>query len=243
MLNSSNARVPKGTAIVLAIIAAIVPIYWTGIGGALIAACVGVAAAIIASSAFSKGANESERSLEGSVQLEGVLDSSQLDAMDGGPKPQVRSIPERNGKLVIVIALVASLLTSGIVLATTGGRGIHFYLGTSPFSATTPTKTNKVPQKTQTTNPTDEQYGWDDTYTEEWYYPDETYDEGEAEEVQPEEQDTSQPATPDNTGTGEDSTPTNQEPQGNVETGDSAQPTTDQATPQDAPAAADDQAA
>ena len=240
MEQENGALVPKGRAIALAVVVSIAPIYWTGIGGVLIALCASVAAVIIASSALSKDSAEVRREMEGSAQLEGILDSSQLDAAEG----QVRTEPvaydraRRFGKVVIAIAIVVSALASGLVLASTGGRGVHFYLGgrtlfpsaaqDSDTARTTTTHRNTR----RTTSSNEEEEGEEETWV-----PEST------------QQETSQPGnTSGNQGTSEPTAPTqpaqptqpeessNAGTQNDAASPSTAQPTADPATTQDAPA-------
>ncbi len=255
MEQENGALVPKGRAIALAVVVSIAPIYWTGIGGVLIALCASVAAVIIASSALSKDSAEVRREMEGSAQLEGILDSSQLDAAEG----QVRTEPvaydraRRFGKMVVAIAIVVSALASGLVLASTGGRGVHFYLGgrtlfpsaAQDSDTARTTTTHRNTRRTTSSNEEEEEY-----YSEEWtYYPEE---EGEEETWVPEstQQETSQPGnTSGNQGTSEPTAPTqpaqptqpevpsNAGTQDDAAPSNTAQPTADPATTtQDAPA-------
>ncbi|MDO4797187.1 MAG: hypothetical protein Q4A01_04105 [Coriobacteriales bacterium] len=249
MERMQDARVPKGKAIAIAIVVSIVPIYWTGIGGVLIALCASVAAVIIASSALSKDSREVEREIEGSAQLEGVLDSSQLDAADGVyHEPVVYDRARRYGKVVVAIGLAVSLISSALVLASTAGRGVHFYLGghtlfpSAVEDSSTSHTTHKNPSsKTSTSG--------EESYSEEWtYYPVEDTQE-DTWEGDGGQQETAQPTnTPTNQSTPEPSEPA--QPAQPTETpttdqGDTASPTSTQTTEepnaaaQNAPAAAD----
>ena len=134
-MDSTTLRPRCAPGIIAAIVLALIPCYWIGIGGSLVAAAAGVVATLVACNVLGKSAEKALHAQEGSAQLVGVLDSSQLggdyEVLDNTGEALARA--ERASKFVVAVALVATLVGAGGVQLATGGRGIHFYLGSWSF--------------------------------------------------------------------------------------------------------------
>ena len=155
------------TGCVSAIIAAIPLAFAIGIGGALVSAVTGVVVSSVVGIVRNRMAQNAKEALSAHTQIQGVLDSSQLDG--GAPSPEEIVPFAGRGKVVaVVISLVSSLATGAIVGALTHGTGINFYLGELPTASKpadkTPTK-DAANAGAQSSNDTGS--SWVPTYEEE----------------------------------------------------------------------------
>ena len=149
-----------------------------GIGGALVSAVAGIAATCIACAIRNRIAKNAQRSLQGHTQIQGILDSSQLDA---GDQASVETIPfARRGKLVAAAISLTFCLTAGaIVGVATRGTGINFYLGQTPKENTSKNATSSKTNASSTKSTPSDSQDWGETYdsdydvVETWYPPEE----------------------------------------------------------------------
>jgi hypothetical protein len=198
-------RVPKGGGIVAACLVSLAMAFFTGLGGALISMVVGIVTCVIVSSILSNGLSYEREDMLGSAQLEGVLDSSQLDGPNQYDEAQLPNRLRQCGRIVVAASFVAALASSGLVLAATGGSGFRVWLGGFSLFPTTTQQEQKKPTNTkETTNNTrqntDES---DDVYYEEWtHYPEEDYEEDYWDYEEPQQN------TPESTPTENTPTPT-----------------------------------
>lgn len=156
------------TGLATALVASIPMVFAIGIGGALVSAVSGAIVSAIVGTVRKRIAQNARAALESHTQLEGVLDSSQLDETAVEPEDVVPFA--RHGKIMaVVISLVASIVTGGIVNAVTGGTGINFYLGGSSTStqATAPVKDGEQANAQDSSSQT--QAESDDGVTTTWY--------------------------------------------------------------------------
>ena len=149
-----------------------------GIGGALVCAVVGIAATCIACALRNRVAKSAQQSLKGHTQIQGILDSSQLDADE--PAAQEILPFARRGKLIAAVISLAFCLASGAVVGVaTRGTGINFYLGNTPQSSTNKKASSSSSSATTSKNTSGDSQDWSEDYdsgydvVETWYPPEE----------------------------------------------------------------------
>lgn len=209
-------HVPKGGGILAACLVSLAMAFFTGLGGALISIVVGIVTCVIVSSMLSNGLSLEREDMLGSAQLEGVLDSSQLDGPSQYDDAQLPTRLQQCGRIVVAASVIAALASSGIVLAATGGSGFRVWLGGfSLFPTTTQQEQKKPTNNTRDSTSSTRQYTdeSDDVYYEEWtHYPEEDYEEDYTDYEEPQQntpessptENTPAPAPSADSGTGTD---------------------------------------
>lgn len=151
---------PFSLAGLLAAIVASVPLaFFIGVGGAIVTAMAGAIASLATKAALLHVQQAQYRATFGEQQLEGILDSSQLDS------PRIEPpAPPRHLRLVpMIVSLVVTLGAAGIVVAITGGVGFNLALEDplQPSNPQTSTQQqNTKPSPTQTEPVDTEQDYW-----------------------------------------------------------------------------------
>lgn len=138
---------------------------YSGIGGAIVSAVTGSVATGVTNALFSRAIRSADELAAGSVQLEGVLDSSQLDQTRNESASVTLALRQRI--VSVAVSAVVTLATSGIVALATNGAGINFNMWTGTQQPTT-TQVQKASEG--------EGAGWQAPTSQESTYVDEVQD-------------------------------------------------------------------
>lgn len=139
---------------------------YSGIGGAIVSAVTGSVATGVTNALFSRAIRSADELAAGSVQLEGVLDSSQLDQTRNESASVTLALRQRI--VSVAVSAVVTLATSGIVALATNGAGINFNMWTGTQQPTTTTQVQKASEG--------EGAGWQAPTSQESTYVDEVQD-------------------------------------------------------------------